>query len=163
VRRIPHIEITQAAAIVNATCSLIGYCIAAAPKLQDVDPRSRDVAIRHRVFHYIDGHLGTPNLTRAKICNEVGISRSVLYRAFALLGGIADLLRARRLEAAHPRWKNPRSVVIFWISPASSVLSATHISAEVFASATATIRAGHATAKPMDFAIWRQCRCLRRG
>jgi AraC-like DNA-binding protein len=106
VRRLPHTEIAEAAAIVNATCALIGSCIAAAPE-RDADTASRDLEIRHRVFRYIDDHLGTPELTTARICKEVGISRSVLYRAFAPLGGIADYLRARRLEAAHAQLEDP--------------------------------------------------------
>lgn len=106
VRRLPHTEITEAAAIVDATYALIGSCIAAAPEREAETP-SRDLEIRHRVFRCIDGHLGTPDLTTARICKDVGISRSVLYRAFAPLGGIADFLRARRLEAAHAQLEDP--------------------------------------------------------
>ena len=105
-RRLPYTGIDEAAAIVNATCGLIGSCIAAAPQ-PDAGTPSHDLEIRQRVFGYIDSHLGTPDLTTARICKDVGISRSVLYRAFAPLGGIADYLRARRLEAAHAQLEDP--------------------------------------------------------
>lgn len=105
-RRLPHTEMAEADAIVDVTCGLIGSCIAAAPE-RDADAPSHDLEVRHRVFRYIDDHLGTRDLTAARICKEVGISRSVLYRAFASLGGIADYLRARRLEAAHAQLEDP--------------------------------------------------------
>lgn len=105
-RRLPDLPQSEAAAVTAATISLIASCIAssAAPDEQVPD---RDIETRHRVFRYVDANISKPDLTAATIGRQVGISRSVLYRAFEPLGGIAQYVRARRLEAAHVLLEDP--------------------------------------------------------
>lgn len=51
-------------------------------------------ACRRRARHYIDAHLSA---TPEEVARVVGVSRSVLYRAFEPSGGVARIIRARRL------------------------------------------------------------------
>jgi AraC-like DNA-binding protein len=105
VRRLPDLPQSEAATTINTTVSLFASCIASSEVQPDVP--AHDIEIRHRVFRYVDANLGHPDLTAASIGKQVGISRSVLYRAFEPLGGIAQYVRARRLEAAHVLLESP--------------------------------------------------------
>ncbi|MET7246868.1 helix-turn-helix domain-containing protein [Methylobacterium sp. EM32] len=51
-------------------------------------------ACRRRARHYIDAHLAT---TPDAVARAIGVSRSVLYRAFEPSGGVARAIRSRRL------------------------------------------------------------------
>jgi AraC-like DNA-binding protein len=105
VRRLPELPQAEAAATIKSTVGLIASCIASSEVQPDVP--LHDIQIRHRVFRYVDANIGKPDLTAASIGRQVGISRSVLYRAFEPLGGIAQFVRARRLEAAHVLLESP--------------------------------------------------------
>jgi AraC-like DNA-binding protein len=106
VRRLPELQDTEAAEVADATIGLIVSCIASSDRTRD-DTAARNVEIRHRVFRHIDDHMARRDLTAVTICKQLGISRSVLYRAFAPLNGIAQYIRARRLEAAHVLLESP--------------------------------------------------------
>ena len=108
VRRLPELPQSEAAATVNATVSLIASCVASSEAPQH-DVPLKDMQTRHRVFRYVDEHIATPDLTAATIGRQLGMSRSVLYRAFEPLGGIAQYVRARRLEAAHVQLESPNA------------------------------------------------------
>jgi len=49
----------------------------------------------------IDAHLGSANLTIARLCRELGLSRTSLHRLFDDDGGVQAYIRNRRLEAVH--------------------------------------------------------------
>lgn len=49
---------------------------------------------------FIGQNLARPDLSQALICREFGLSRSALYRLFAPLGGVAGVIRERRLDCA---------------------------------------------------------------
>jgi AraC-like DNA-binding protein len=106
-RRLPHMEPDEAPEVARAAVALAASCLAAAPKSRDAGAPARENEARRRVFRYLDQNLGKPDLTAARVCKDVGLSRSALYRAFAPLGGFADYVRARRLEAAHARLEDP--------------------------------------------------------
>jgi AraC-like DNA-binding protein len=105
-RRLPDLQQSEAAAVTAATIGLIASCIASS-ETTDANLPDHDIETRHRVFRFVDANLGKPDLTAATIGRQVGISRSVLYRAFEPLGGIAQYVRARRLEAAHVLLEDP--------------------------------------------------------
>jgi AraC-like DNA-binding protein len=107
IRQLPAMAASDVTTTVSGTVDLIAGCIKANPKLQHEAMPDRDDKVRHRVDRYIDQNLGLRDLSLRKICREIGVSRSVLYRAFAPLGGVADYVRARRLEAAHVSLENP--------------------------------------------------------
>lgn len=107
-RRLPVMEDTEVAATVGATVDLIASCVSSVRTASD-DAPARDMATRHRVFRYVEENLGARDLTIATIGRELGMSRSVIYRAFEPLGGIAHYVRARRLEAVHVQLEDPDS------------------------------------------------------
>lgn len=100
-RRLPSMDESEAPDAVDATLGLLRGCIAVASQPHQQDLPRRDLEILHRVSRYIDQNLADPDLSVATICREAGVSRSVLYRVFAPLSGVADYIRARRLEAIH--------------------------------------------------------------
>jgi AraC-like DNA-binding protein len=106
-RHLPGMDLGEAAAAIKGTVGLIGACIGANAEMHPTAPPDREDKARHRASCYIDQNLGLRDLTSGKICRNVGLSRSALYRAFAPLGGVADYIRARRLEAAHTMLENP--------------------------------------------------------
>jgi AraC-like DNA-binding protein len=101
IRRLPHLDMQDASTAVGATVGLIASCMVEALRLNHGAADAHDAEIRNRVSHYIDEHLDVAGLTTKMICDELGLSRSVLYRAFTPLAGVADYIRARRLEAVH--------------------------------------------------------------
>jgi AraC-like DNA-binding protein len=105
IRQLPIMDDGDTVIAVRATAGLIGACVAATPATAAVP--EREDKVRHRVNRHIDAHLGRRDLTLRHICREIGVSRSVLYRAFAPLGGVADYIRTRRLEAAHVLLETP--------------------------------------------------------
>jgi AraC-like DNA-binding protein len=56
---------------------------------------------------YIDAHLGDPRLDAAAVALGIGVSRSVLYRAFAPVGGVARSIVRRRLGVIHSALQRP--------------------------------------------------------
>jgi AraC-like DNA-binding protein len=52
------------------------------------------------VLEFAEAHVGEP-LPPERLCSELGASRSALYRALQADGGVAELVRRVRLEAAH--------------------------------------------------------------
>lgn len=74
--------------------ALKGY----APPSAEVVRTASAAACRRRARLYIDAHLGT---TPDDLARAIGVSRSVLYRAFEPSGGVARVIRSRRL--AHLR------------------------------------------------------------
>lgn len=106
-RRLPHMALDDAPAAVKATLGLFVACIAEAARLKSAEEEDRDFRVRNRVGHYIDQNLRAPDLAPEKICDELGLSRSVLYRAFEPVAGVADYIRARRLEAVHVLLEDP--------------------------------------------------------
>ncbi len=105
-RRLPSMEEVEVPEAVQATLGLLRGCFAAAERSRAQELARRDVEILHRASRFIDQNLQQPDLSVATICRAVGVSRSALYRVFAPLSGIADYIRARRLEAIHVLFEN---------------------------------------------------------
>lgn len=59
--------------------------------------------LRSRLLDYIDRHLTDPNLNADAVARHFGISRGALYRALEADGGIATVIRERRLNGAFAR------------------------------------------------------------
>lgn len=62
--------------------------------------RPLSIALRQRVLDYVDRNLNNPELSLDLIIRRFNVSRAHLYRAFAEDGGIAGVIRDRRLDAA---------------------------------------------------------------
>ena len=56
---------------------------------------------------YIDAHLGDPGLDAEAVAAGIGVSRSVLYRAFAPVGGVTRSIVRRRLTVIRSALQRP--------------------------------------------------------
>ncbi len=106
VRQLPAMAQEDAQLVANATIGLIACCFEAQPALLSPDvPRDRNrprgIGVGVRIRHYIDQNLRSPNLSTAAICRDLGLSRGVVYRTFAVHRGIATYIRVRRLGKIH--------------------------------------------------------------
>ena len=106
VRQLPAMQQEDVPAAVKATIALIAACLTSS-ETQEPAASAAELDIRHRVRRYIDQHLAAPDLTPDRICRDLTLSRSVLYRAVAPGPGIASYIRTRRLEAVHVLLADP--------------------------------------------------------
>lgn len=65
-------------------------------------------AMRARALAYIDRHLADPELGPDLLVQRFRVSRAHLYRVFSDLGGIAQVIKTRRLDAAYAFLVDPR-------------------------------------------------------
>lgn len=72
----------------------------------------RDYARRDSVDRMIEDNLGDPTLSVATVSGETGMSRSALYRLFEDYGGVARLIRNRRLDAVRGALDNRAAVTL---------------------------------------------------
>ena len=83
----------------RVTAELLALAVAGhAPPSAEAVRTAGAAACRRRARLYIDAHLGT---TPDDLARAIGVSRSALYRAFEPSGGVARVIRSRRL--AHLR------------------------------------------------------------
>lgn len=95
---LPHLPTAYAPDVARATCNIVAACLAP----------SREMAVRAHaplaltrlteIRRYVDRHLSSPGLTPDAICKALGLSRSTLYATCEPFGGVAALIRRRRLE-----------------------------------------------------------------
>jgi AraC-like DNA-binding protein len=101
VRQLPHVEQSDGPTLANATLALIASCFNSRPAVVASCAGSQNVGLRQRVRDHIDRRLTLRDLSPARICRDLALSRPALYRAFGSGQGIAAYIRARRLEAVH--------------------------------------------------------------
>jgi AraC-like DNA-binding protein len=95
---LPDLPDAAALPTARALCELVAACLPQRAKAKA--PLIRSETLRSRVLAFVDEHLAEP-LTTERLCAELGVSRSALYRALDGDGGVAELIRRLRLEAAH--------------------------------------------------------------
>ncbi|NVM41607.1 helix-turn-helix domain-containing protein [Ochrobactrum intermedium] len=71
------------------------------------DYPSMSIALRQRVLAFIDQNIGEQELSPELIQQKLRVSRSHLYRAFAEDGGVAKIIRDRRLDEAFKQLAKP--------------------------------------------------------
>ncbi|WP_436284793.1 helix-turn-helix domain-containing protein [Rhizobium sp. LjRoot258] len=59
------------------------------------------LALKERVYRFVQHNLMSPDLTTDRLCRELGVSRTRLYQAFEPDGGVHHYIQRRRLLAAH--------------------------------------------------------------
>jgi len=64
---------------------------------------SQERNLRTHIMHMIDTQLDRPDLGPASLMKQLQISRAHLYRVFASEGGVATVIRDRRLDLAYRR------------------------------------------------------------
>lgn len=83
--------------IAAATISLLTACVAPSRDHLLQAQGAIDAVIMARANKFIAARLGDRDLTPEKICQELGISRSRLYRIFEPVGGVSNYIRRQRL------------------------------------------------------------------
>lgn len=106
-RRAGLLTVRQAMLAGGATVALAGAVLAGRP----ADPGRRPVCGRpsdlRRIGQYVDAHIGDAGLDAARIASHLGMSRAGLYRACESSGGVANLIRRRRLTGAALQLADP--------------------------------------------------------
>jgi AraC-like DNA-binding protein len=105
---LPHIPAAHAGDIARATGNLVAACLAPS---RDAAHRARGplaLARFSEIRRYIDRHLGTREFGPDAICRALGLSRSTLYAACEPVGGVAALVRQRRLARLREILTDPR-------------------------------------------------------
>lgn len=94
-------EQADALAIEDAAASLLAAGLArqAPDRLHD-DPALTSI-LRRRVLEFIEANLAQPSLGPARLMRRFRVSRAHLYRMFLAEGGVASVIREKRLEAAY--------------------------------------------------------------
>ncbi len=94
-------EQVDALAIEDAAVSLLATGLARrAPERLHDDPILTSI-LRRRVLEFIDANLADPGLGPAHLMRRFRVSRAHLYRMFLMDGGVACVIREKRLEAAY--------------------------------------------------------------
>ena len=104
-RLAPSIAPDDVALVVRATMRLVATCLTGQPARPDRMAGVSD-ALRARIERHVDEHLADHHLDIVAICKALNLSRSTLYRTVGA-GGIASLVRERRLQAVHDRLRSP--------------------------------------------------------
>lgn len=111
-----HFAPAQLLDIEEAAAALLASCLARGNTGAAGDPAQSPI-LRHGLLNFIDANLADPELGPQLLMLQFRISRAHLYRMFAANGGVAKVIRERRLDSAY------RSL----IAPAASERSITHI------------------------------------
>lgn len=96
-------------AVQDALMTLLSAGLAGAGPAQDEPQSVLGRALRARTLAFIDRHLADPTLGPELLMQRFSVSRAHLYRAFADLGGIAHVIKSKRLDAAYAALVDPRN------------------------------------------------------
>ncbi|WP_294641460.1 helix-turn-helix domain-containing protein [uncultured Aureimonas sp.] len=99
-RYLPQMNREEALRITQATLTLMAASLGELYEGPANVEQTTASAIRRRVERYIDRNLASPTLLPETISQDLEISRSTLYRAFSVLGGVSNYVQTRRLDAA---------------------------------------------------------------
>lgn len=128
-RRLPSVTMQDAPAVACATVQMIAACVD--PSLRNLSHARDELnnVTLDRVQQFIARHLAQP-LTPGMLCNQFGMSRSLLYRLFEPLGGVASYIQQRRLLRAFHALSNPlnRRLRVTEIAARVGFVSAAHFS-----------------------------------
>ena len=104
-RAIPFEDV---AIVARATAAIVAECLTTMPSPAELMLTSRTAAIRTRVAQYVEANLTSPSLRPDTLPDMLGMSRSSIYRAFEIHGGIALYVRNQRIETIHGLLGDPR-------------------------------------------------------
>lgn len=83
--------------LTNAVRAMVLACAGPSSDRLDLASSQINLTRREKVRQFIDMNLREPALDAARLCREVGMSRTQLYRLFHDDGGVARYIRHRRL------------------------------------------------------------------
>lgn len=96
-RSLPDLRVTDVPHIAVATTSLLAACLTLSRDYIVEAHNAIDAVIAERAFKMIAQKLSDPDLTPNRLCRELGVSRSRLYRIFEPFGGVSNCIRRKRL------------------------------------------------------------------
>ncbi|RVU12555.1 helix-turn-helix domain-containing protein [Methylobacterium oryzihabitans] len=97
-----HVERMRTAEVPFVRAALLAQLAAAVTLIRpEEEARPGVLRMQHQARRHIDQHLTDEDLGAESILAALGVSRSVLYRAFKDSGGIDAYIRHRRLQAVH--------------------------------------------------------------
>ncbi|PYF01659.1 AraC family transcriptional regulator [Rhodopseudomonas faecalis] len=99
-RRLPSMRHEDLPAVRRATEAMITACLVPTPPNAEQAREGLMISLGERARCAVHARLADPNLTPASLALSIGVSRSVLYRLFEPLGGVACYIRNCRLAAA---------------------------------------------------------------
>ncbi|MGF6642458.1 helix-turn-helix domain-containing protein [Paraburkholderia sp. GAS82] len=102
-------SVEQSKIAAEATLGLLAACLLPQAKMDSGkdDPRLAPMLRAHALSH-IERRLLDPGLDADSLCEALKVSRTVLYGLFSEAGGVARLIRGKRLDEAMRRLVDPR-------------------------------------------------------
>lgn len=105
-----ELSASEDVAVQDALLTLLSAGLADTAPVQDEPKSVLGRALRARTLTFIETHLADSRLGPELLMQRFSVSRAHLYRAFADLGGIANVIKSRRLDAAFASLVDPRNV-----------------------------------------------------
>jgi len=99
-RLAPQLSIDDGPLLSRTFIDLLMLAVTASGRAEEHKAAAQASTLAVRARNEIEHSLGSPRLTVANLCRQLGTSRSTLYRLFEAEGGPQAYIRNRRLEAA---------------------------------------------------------------
>jgi AraC-like DNA-binding protein len=104
---LPQTELAAAPLLLQSTVQMLAACVSpTADRIEQARPALTQALVQ-RAQRYVLAHRHDPRLSPDQVALGVGASRTSLYRAFRPEGGIAEFIRASRLDAARRALSDP--------------------------------------------------------
>jgi len=105
-RRLSLITIDELPRLLSSIRAMILACVdPTAERLSEAQGTVQTTRLE-QARQFVRHHLFSPTLGTDELCNELGVSRSRLYRMFEPLGGVVHYIRHRRLMDVHAALSN---------------------------------------------------------
>ncbi len=104
-----QLSASEDVAVQEALSTLLSAGLSTTAPIQDEPKSVLGQALRARAIAFIDRHLADPELGPDLLVQRFRVSRAHLYRVFSDLGGVAHVIKSRRLDAAYARIIDPRN------------------------------------------------------
>lgn len=106
---LPHLTMDDAPVLAEVTLSMLAAALDG--RSQHLTGRRATLDTEHlrdQVLAFIEAHLRSSELDAGMLQREFGLSRASLYRLLAADGGVATLIRRRRLDGAYRELRHER-------------------------------------------------------
>ncbi|HTR05608.1 MAG TPA: helix-turn-helix domain-containing protein [Paraburkholderia sp.] len=106
-KNLPGMAADEVSYAIQATRNMLQACLTPTPDTKQQACVELDALVVSRIDDHIDRHLLSPDLNPERICKDMGISRSKLYRLFEPTGGVMRLIQRKRLTLAREALLDP--------------------------------------------------------
>jgi AraC-like DNA-binding protein len=105
-KRLPFVSEEDIPRIGRATQAMIASCLVPRPDSLSAARAEISATLVERARRHIRNNIHAASLSPDELCRVLGVSRTQLYRAFELTGGVAREIRSQRLCASHAALTN---------------------------------------------------------